>query len=142
MDRNDLVGAWELMGMENHSDDGTVTYPWGRDAVGKILYTADGSMAVFIAKPDRVPFAAGDIYAGTAEELLGAARQWISYCGRYTFHDGVVTHHVELSFFPNWVGQDQKRYVILDGDTLTLSTDRLMLDGEFRVAKLVWKRLT
>jgi hypothetical protein len=129
------------MSWENRATDGSVTYPWGRDVVGRLFYTADGWMAGFLAKPQRVPFGTGDILGGKVEEVVEAAHGWISYCGRYDYSPGVVTHHVEMSFFPNWVGGDQKRYVQLDGETLTLNTDPILLEGENRFARLIWKRL-
>jgi hypothetical protein len=139
---NDLVGAWELVSMENHGRDGQVSFPWGRGVSGRLIYTADGWMSAFVAKLDRPSFSAGDLFGGSTEELVNAARSWISYCGRYTYQDGVVTHHVELSFFPNWVGDDQRRYVEMSDQTLTLTTPPIMQNGENRVAKLVWRRLS
>ena len=37
-----LVGAWRLLSWENQAADGQVTYPMGTDALGYLLYTADG----------------------------------------------------------------------------------------------------
>ncbi len=40
--REALVGAWQLRSWENRAADGQVTYPMGTDALGSLLYTADG----------------------------------------------------------------------------------------------------
>ena len=40
--RDGLVGAWRLVSWENRAADGQVTYPMGSDALGCLLYTADG----------------------------------------------------------------------------------------------------
>ncbi len=34
---------------------------------------------------------------------------------------GVVTHHLAASMFPNWVGSEQRREVLFEGDLLTAS---------------------
>ena len=52
----------------------------------------------------RRPFVAGDLLGGSTAEKAGAAETYVSYCGRYEFHGPTVLHHVDLSFFPNWVG--------------------------------------
>ncbi len=61
--------------------------------------------------PNRATFAAGDLPSGSRDEKVHAAETYVSYCGRYEFQGAVVIHHVELSFFPNWVGDDQERLV-------------------------------
>jgi hypothetical protein len=47
----------------------------------------------------------------------------MAYCGRYEVHGDHVVHHIEQSLFPNWVGTSQKRFIELEGDRLTLTTD-------------------
>lgn len=49
---------------------------------------------------------------------------------------------MELSLFPNWIGQVQQRIARLDGDTLHLSTYQPMLArGREVIAHLRWKRV-
>ena len=47
----------------------------------------------------------------------------------------------EVASFPNWVGAEQIRILVLRGDELDLSTAPLLLAGEQRTAHLVWKRV-
>ena len=67
-----LVGAWRLVSWENQADDGRVTHPMGTDAIGSLLYTADGRFSVTISRPGRAGFAAGDLLSGTTEEQAWA----------------------------------------------------------------------
>ena len=67
-----LVGAWRLVSWENQADDGRVTHPMGTDAIGSLLYTADGRFSVTISRPGRAGFAAGDLLSGTTEEKAWA----------------------------------------------------------------------
>jgi hypothetical protein len=138
---NPLVGTWRLLSWENRSADGTITYPLGRQAVGLIVYTADGYMSVAIMRADREPFAAGDLLGGSSEEKARAAESYVSYCGRYEFRDDSVIHHVELSLFPNWSGVAQERLVEVTDKRLTLRTRPLLLDGIEQSARLVWERM-
>ena len=57
MTANPLVGTWRLVSVENRDSEGSVTYPFGRNPVGFITYTADGRMAVQFGRADRVGFA-------------------------------------------------------------------------------------
>ena len=136
-----LVGAWCLVAWRRVAADGSVAYPFGSDALGRLVYTADGFMAATVARAERPPFAAGDIGGGTVEERAAAAEDYIAYCGRYEFDGGTVTHHIELSLFPNWTGTDQARTVRLEGDQLTLRTPPILFGGAAMEHELDWERL-
>jgi hypothetical protein len=139
--RGALVGAWRLLSWENRAADGQITYPLGVDALGYLLYTADGRFSVTISRRGRAGFAAGDLLSGTTEEQARAVEGFVAYAGRYSFHGDRVIHHVELSLFPNWVGTDQERWVELAGDRLILSASPLLLAGKQQVPRLVWERV-
>jgi Lipocalin-like domain len=139
--RGALVGAWRLVSWENQAADGQITYPMGADALGYLLYTADGRFSVTISRRGRAGFAAGDLLSGTTEEQARAVEGFVAYAGRYSFHGDRVIHHVELSLFPNWVGSDQERWVELAEDRLTLSASPLLLAGRQQIPRLVWERV-
>ena len=136
-----LVGAWRLVSWENRAADGQVTYPMGSDALGCLLYTADGHFSVTISRRGRAGFAAGDLLSASAEEQARAVEGFVAYAGRYSFHGDRVIHHVELSLFPNWVGSDQERWIELAEDRLTLSASPLLLAGRQQIPRLVWERV-
>jgi hypothetical protein len=139
--RDAIVGAWGLLSWENHAVDGQVTYPMGTDAIGYVVYAADGRFSITISRRGRAEFAAGDLLSGTTEEKARAMEGFVAYAGRYSFHGDRVIHHVELSLFPNWVGSDQERWLELAGDRLTLSASALLLAGKQQVPRLVWERV-
>jgi hypothetical protein len=139
--RDALVGAWRLISWENQAADGQVTYPMGTDAIGYVLYAANGRFSVTISRRDRAGFAAGDLLSGTTHEKARALEGFVAYAGRYSFYGDRIIHHVELSLFPNWVGSDQERWVELAGDRLTLSASPLLLAGKQQVPRLVWERV-
>jgi hypothetical protein len=137
-----LVGHWSLVSFEAVSGEHT-EYPFGPGAVGQITYDAAGHMAVQIMKAGRPLFASADQGAGTAEEVSAAFTGYVAYYGTYSVDQraGVVTHHLSASMFPNWVGSEQRRELLLEGDRLILSTPPTLFQGTQRVFRLVWKRL-
>jgi len=141
MDTHDLVGTWRLASWENRAADGTITYPMGRDVQGYIMYNPDGYMSVVITQSDRPPFRSADIGGGNDEELARAAATYISYCGRYEMQLGRVVHHVEIALFPNWAGTTQERFLEMEGNMLTLSTNPILYSGKEIRAYLLWQRV-
>ena len=52
-----------------------------------------------------------------------------------------VIHRIEWSLMPNWIGGEQQRFWELDGNTLSITTPPLRLEGRPQVSALVWERL-
>jgi len=142
MGQERFVGTWRLLSCEFRAADGQVSYPYGPDLAGYIMYGEDGYMSVALMSANRPKFAVGDIRGGTTEEKVAAAETYISYCGRYEIQGDKVIHHIEVSFFPNWIGVDQERFFEFDGDTLrlSLSTPPLLVGGIEQSAYLIWER--
>jgi hypothetical protein len=140
MTQDALVGAWRLVSYEARTADGEVSHPLGRDALGYIMYTADGHMSVDIMSANRTNYASGDLRGGTVAEKLAAAETYISYCGRYELQGDRVVHHVEVAFFPNRVGTSQERTFKISDDTLSLTTPPLLIEGKQQTGHLVWQR--
>jgi hypothetical protein len=122
-------------------DGQKISYPFGKEAVGYIMYNEDGYIFVAITCPNRERFAAGDLLSGSTEEKAHAASTYVSYCGRYELQEDRVIHHVDVSLFPNWVGVDQERLVELTANRLALSTRPILLAGIQQTAHLIWERV-
>ncbi len=141
----DLVGAWELSTFEiTYSDGREPTYPFGRDARGQLIYTADGRMSAVLSRAERESFDVGrlETYARAGDAAKVAAfDSYLSYCGRWELDDRMVRHHVELAMVPNIVGMEQVREVVVSDDALTLSYSIEARSGVTRFYELVWKRV-
>ena len=140
MSKQLLVGSWKLVSFESRDVNGSISYPWGKDTVGYLMYNADGYMSVTIMSPNRPKFSSGDLKGGTTEEKVAAADTYVSYCGTYEVKQDTVIHHIELSFFPNWIGVDQKRMLSIDGNQLSLSTPPIAVAGVEQTHHLIWER--
>ena len=130
-----VVGSWEMVSFENIAADGT-RRPGAYDR-GQIFYDASGRMSAQLMhtsnKADQSP--------QTDEARATAFRRYLGYYGPFVVDEakGTVTHIVEGSSNPSWVGSRQVRYYELtpDGQQLTLS----VRNAEGRVTgSLVWKR--
>jgi len=137
-----LVGHWTLVSFEIVSG-GQTDYPFGRDPIGRITYDATGHMAVQIMNAGRPAFTSDDQAAGTAGEVSAAFHGYVAYYGTYSVDEDarVVTHRLTGSLFPNWIGSEQRREIVLEGDRLTLSTPPMLFQGKDRVFRALWKRL-
>ncbi|GAC1670991.1 MAG: lipocalin-like domain-containing protein [Candidatus Acidiferrum sp.] len=140
--REQLVGTWILVSLNNVREDGSRFSPVGAAPKGILVYDASGHMSVQIMGSERTKFAAGNFLEGTGEENKAAVHGTISYFGTYTIDEAnhIVTHHIERSLFPNWDGTDQRRMFTLVGDELTLTTPPVIFPGGSSVGHLVWQR--
>jgi hypothetical protein len=134
-----FVGSWKLISYESFSLAGEVSYPLGKDAIGRINYDAAGRMSVQIMRPGRPQMEGLIRTGGTPEQVITAYRGYTAYYGVYTVDEArsVVIHKVEGSLFPNYVGTDQVRHYSFSGKRLTLQAD-LQQGGR---SKLVWEKL-
>ena len=102
-----LAGSWELVSFAQRSPDGRLSYPFGKDAVGKLTYTRDGNQWATIGR------------RGAAKNLPDA----FFYTG--TFDVGpnrrTIVHHVRYSSIIAWEGTDLVRSFRLGAKRLTLT---------------------
>ena len=135
-----FIGTWKLVSYENRSGN-QVTYPLGENPVGYIMYNAEGYMAVAIMAANRRRFSSTDIMAATTEEIVSACSTYSTYCGKYDVTEDKVIHHVELSLYPNWIGEDQVRFYKFEGDKLILSTPPMIFSGKQQSGYLIWQKM-
>ncbi len=133
----DLVGSWRLLSYETIDEDGRRGRPYG-EAVGRISYDAHGNMAGQVMRPGRAPVALGE---GNAQQVRSAYMGYIAYFGKWKIAaDGLtITHHVEGSLNPAWVGGDQVRGMQYADGRLVLSVD-VHKAGQVVRHVLTWER--
>ena len=139
---DELLGAWKLVSCVQQWSGGRVTHPYGQNPSGLLVYDAAGHFSGQIQGEDRPSFESGNLLRGTPEEIKAAFEGYVAYYGTYDVDEaaGRLTHHVQGSWFPNWVGEDQTRlYGIADGK-LTLTTLPFVGKRNQVTLTLVWER--
>jgi Lipocalin-like domain len=107
---HDLVGTWRLV--EWTVDvGGRIVRPFGGEAIGLLTYTADGRMTASLMRENRDHLATSSFAGAESKNRATAAAGYISYAGSYEVVDDEVHHDVELSLFPDWVGDIQTRTI-------------------------------
>jgi lipocalin-like protein len=139
-EHGDIVGTWHLVSWELHGPTGEVTYPLGPDALGRITYTTDGFMSVLITARGRRPYASGDMFGGTVDEMASTAGSSAGYCGPYERIGDTVIHNLDLCTFPNWETTQQERFISWQDGRLVLRANRFVSNGGEQEAVLVWER--
>lgn len=146
----DFIGTWRLLDYSFIHEDGTVEHPWGTAVRGYLLYSAEGYMSGNLSPandwPSRRARLKAALKAHPGAEALRLARRagrrdYIAYTGSYSVEGDTVTHHVEASLFPNWVGRPEVRYYKFEGNTLTLRTGQVRAGRDTIIAQLVWERV-
>ena len=109
----DVLGAWRLIGWTRTNADGRSFEPFGPSPFGRLIYDPGGLMSGFLMRFDW-PLQPVD----TAPQ----ARWMIAYSGRYSWDGDVVSHHVDTSSDPSWIGVVLRRRAVLEAGTLTITT--------------------
>jgi Lipocalin-like domain len=122
-----IVGTWRLVHSVEYGPDGTPHYPFGQDAVGYIMYSESGVMAVQITRRER---------AEDARRPAGGPSDYLAYFGRYEVdtENQLVRHLLEGQVQPgNHTDTLERRYRFYD-DKLSLKP----LEGTDR--EILWQR--
>jgi hypothetical protein len=130
-----LVGAWELVSYEIIAADGTKR-PGAYDR-GQISYDASGRMSAHLMHSSNT----ADATPQTDDLRAQAYRSYLGYYGPFVVDEGkgIVTHIVDGSSNPSWVGSRQVRYYALSADNAQLTLMLKAADGRV-TQSLVWKR--
>jgi hypothetical protein len=134
---NPFVGTWKLISWEATQPDGTIQYPYGKDVVGYLIYTADGYVSVEIMGSDRqqsdpnFPLEFASDQTLPDPDRARAYSTYLSYCGTYTVEGNRVTHHLKVGLIPSWTGSEQVRHFKFDHGRLILAVGN---------HKLTWER--
>lgn len=129
-----LIGSWELVTYEIIAADGT-RRPGAYDR-GQITYDASGRMSAHLMHSSNTAATPPQ-----TDDLRAAAyRRYLGYYGPFIVDTaaGTVTHVVEGSSNPSWVGSKQLRYYELSSDNAQLTLS--LRDGARTTQSLVWKR--
>ncbi len=137
-----LLGTWKLVSSVGVYSDGRVRHNYGEKPEGLLVYDPQGNFSGQIQGQGRPLFESGNLLKGEAEEIKAAFEGYVAYYGRYEVDEEAasLTHHVEGSLFPNWVGNTQTRFYSFEDGKLVLTTAPFVGNKNSVVHTLVWER--
>jgi hypothetical protein len=138
---NPLLGTWKLKSFVGQD----VATGERRPALCEhpecyLGYAPDGRRyALFVAGGRVIPV--GD--QPTDAEWVQLHKSMIAYAGTYTIARHKVVHHIDIAWNNACLGSDQVRFFKLDGDWLTLTTERnkSSIDGSEGFGVLEFERI-
>jgi len=137
-----LLGTWKLVSCVGYWSDGRVTYPYGENPAGMLVYDEQGHFSGQIQGQGRPLFESGNLLKGTPEEIKAAFEGYVAYYGTYEVDEEAasLTHYVQGSLFPNWVGDTQTRLYAFKDGKLSLTTPPFVGKRNQLTLTLVWER--
>ena len=124
-----VIGAWRLVRWTRTNADGRSFEPFGATPVGRLIYQPGGLMAGFLMRPE---------WPGQPVDTAPLARWLIAYSGRYVWDVDVVSHHVDISTDPRWIGAVLQRAASVVQGRLVLDT--IEIDEAAPSQRLTWAR--
>lgn len=124
-----MVGTYKLIDIKNTDEDGNILRSsYGPEKYGLITFNKNNRMMVVISD-------------GRDELPEGRAREYSSYCGRYTFDGTTLITKVDGSIPLDRVGTDQVRPVRFDGNRVILTAPPVAIDGVVNYRDLTWEKI-
>lgn len=135
-----FIGAWSLASWRIEYSDGRVTYPFGKDAQGQILYSADSQMSATVSAVSRKSLGSGNIRHASTNDKAEAYESYFHYAGSWRIESEYVVHTVTLGLNPDFVGSKQRRLAEFQGKELRLSAHEDIGEGITRHHILEWEK--
>jgi hypothetical protein len=135
-----IIGTWKLITFEMKTDD-KISYPFGENPLGYLIYGESGHMAVLISKKNRNTVSTEDINNIPEIEKTQMADGFIGYTGKYEVLNDRIVHYVEISFIPNWIGRPLERFYEFHKGNLILKPPAEEIDGVKVNSRLIWEKI-
>ena len=115
--KDQIVGTWELVSLTVNQGDNKIEL-FGPNARGIQIMTEDGHFVNFITRESLPLYAGANRMQGTPEEYTAIAKGSNALYGTYEVDEaaGIVVFNVDVSTFPNWEGEKQRRKSTVEGD--------------------------
>ena len=149
-DRQNLMGVWELVSLQDHRPNQEVLDWMGKKPTGILVYSPDGRMSVQIMRDPR-PAVAGSMWSSDGRDLLPSASAteirdayngYYAYFGTWEIDERArtVTHHIRGSLRAVEVGADYVRPYEFSGEQLLLRSPVRTASGEEQTRVITWRR--
>ncbi|MFT8467912.1 lipocalin-like domain-containing protein [Acetobacter syzygii] len=107
--RQSLIGTWELVSYKvEEKETGAFINPMGPAPRGRVVFTPDGWVAFNLEGSNRLA-------ATTDADRAQLMKTLVAYIGRYRVEGDQWITSVQTAWAPEWVGTEQRRTVIVNG---------------------------
>ena len=138
-------GLWHLVDVNFYNVNNEIVKLYGESPRGMILYDAQGRVTVQIMQRDRPPLPKTRTAENALADYVTILRGYVAYFGTYDVDETArtVTHHLEGSLIPDWVGTDLVRQYEFadDNQKLILTTAPSALRGATLRGEIIWRRV-
>lgn len=112
-----IVGTWRYVSITEETGTDVVHHPFGESPMGLLVVGSDGYFAFTVTNSDRQPLAGPKATDAEAAHLW---RTMAAGAGPYRIEGDAMINHYDTAWTPAWLGTDQKRFVKIEGDRLTI----------------------
>lgn len=130
--KEQLVGTWTLVSLDNVLPDGKKQEPYGAKPKGILIFDANGHYSIMHVPADRKKFKSANRVETTPEEAATVMRGSFAQFGTWSVDeaDKTITQKIEGALIPNADGTDSKRVITsLTPDELKWSTSGIAIGG-------------
>jgi hypothetical protein len=124
--QDELVGTFELVGLESRHSDGVITRPYGDHPIGIFMFGASGRFSVQVTAPETIP-----------------PTNYLAMFGTYVVEDDrrafILTPRGASD--PQLLGTEVLRHVTLDGELAVFNTPTTDVDGVEVTTYITWRRV-
>ena len=138
--KDQLVGTWTIVSVDNVAPDGTKRQIFGPNPKGILILDPGGRYAQILVRPGRPKFASNNRLQGTLEENKAAQEGAVGTFGNWSINeaDKTIVVRIEGAVYPNQEGTDGKRSIT------SLTADELRwvnpAPGSGGKTETVWRR--
>lgn len=128
-----FIGAWKLVQCVQTDENGNASYPWGQEALGYIIYTAEGVMSVQIMRKNRKSPSEQNV-----SSLQEIEKEYNAYFGRFEINETnqTVIHLIEGHLNPKFIGKQKIRTYNFYDNKLSLTSQ-----GEIISINFIWQKV-
>ena len=139
--KDQLVGTWNVVSVEQTNKDGTKSQRFGANPKGVYAFDANGHFFMMFVRPDLPKIASNNATTATPEEAKAIVAGSIAYSGTYTVDEAgkTVELRIEATTLPNQSAVQKRIITSLTADELKFTNpttvDGNVINAAFKRAK-------
>ena len=118
--KDQLVGTWSVVSVEQTNKDGTKSQRFGANPKGVYTFDANGRFIMMFVRPDLPKIASNNPTTATPEEAKAIVAGSIAYSGTYTVDEAgkAIELRIEATTLPNQAAVAKRIITSLTADEL------------------------